>query len=158
MENEEQINISKYEYDCLKMYEKEFNDFHYVDFGLKIESGAVLPPENPYYNDGRIEMEIFNMENYSIQIEGNNYNIKNQNHFDKIKQFISDNLETLINYSKIQDRNYLNSHIYEGGFGTSIVIKYGQLIINIDGQVKGEIGDFCEQFIQQLKHIILYEG
>ncbi len=158
MNNEEQITIDKYEYECLKMYEKEFKDFYYADFGLKVSSGAVLSPENPYYNVGRVEIEIFNVEKYSIQIEGKDYNIKSQEHFDKIKQFISDNLETLINYSKIQDRNYMNSHAYEGGVGSSIEVKYGQLIINIDGQVKGEIGDFCEQFIEQLKNIILNEG
>lgn len=44
---------------------------------------------------------------------------------------------------------------YEGGSPSSIILKYGQLIINLNGQVFGEIGDLCNEIKDNIVNLIL---
>jgi len=152
------VEIDKNEYDILKKLEQEYMDFEFVDFAIKLYSGSVIPINHPNYNDDRIDIEIFGLDKYSININGQKYNINSQQLFNKIKSFVTNNLDTLIKCSKAQNNLYLNSNSYEGGNSSYIKIKYGQLIIYINGQVSGNIGNFCEQFIDIVKKLIIDEG
>ncbi|MBQ7141411.1 MAG: hypothetical protein IJO32_07925 [Bacilli bacterium] len=152
------VEIDKHEYARFKKLEQEYMDFKFVDFAIKLYSGSIIPIGHPNYNNDRIDIEIFGLEKYSININGEKYNIKNQQLFNKIKSFVSSNLDTLIKCSKAQNKLYLDTNSYEGGKSSEIKIKYGQLTIYINGQVKGNIGQFCEQFIDVVKKIIIEEG
>lgn len=159
--NSEKIYVDKFKYEILEAQEKENQQLTMADFCIKVYSGAVLPPSHPNYNYERVKIEIFSMDfikinNYSIQIDGKNYNINNQNLFNKIKKFVSDNIDVLISWSKKQTNSNLVNNAYDGGIARTIIIKYGQLIININGQVK-DIGNLCDEFINELKNLIINE-
>lgn len=158
----EKVMIDKYEYENLKMQDKENQELMFSDFAIKIYRGAVLHPSHPNYNDNRIKMEIFSadftkLNKYSIQIDGKDYNIRSQNLFNKIKQFVSNNLDILISWSKRQTNENLNNNAYEGGMGSSIQIKYGQLIVNVNGQTM-DLREMCNEFIDELKNLVINEG
>lgn len=161
-DNPEKIYVDKFKYEMLKTQEKENQQFKMADFCIKVYRGAVLHPSHPNYNDERVKIEIFSIDfitlnNYSIQIDGKNYNINSQNLFNKIKKFVRDNIDVLISWSKKQTNSNLDNNAYEGGIGRTIIIKYGQLIININGQVR-DIGNLCDEFINELKKLIINEG
>lgn len=144
------------------MTEEEYRKEEYTDFMIKLYRGAIVPPSNPNYNNYRVEIEIYSskldeIKGYKVQIEGKDYNIKSQNLLDKIKNHVSDNLDTLINCSLRQDKNNLYKNAYEGGMGKSIRIKYGQLIIFINGQVS-DIRELCDKFIDEIVSLIINEG
>lgn len=155
--NDEKISISKQEYENLKMYENEFVDFEISDFVLKITKGAVIPKTNPNYNNNRIDIKIINQEKHSIFIDGKEYAIKSIQLYNKIKKFVSDNLNVLINWSARQNKFNLDNNCYEGGVSRSIKVKYGNLIIIVNGQVS-DIGNLCDQFIEEIKQLIINEG
>lgn len=125
-----------------------------VDFGVKVYKGTV----SPINNSNNTEIEIYDENNFNIKIEGKNYNILSKQLIEKIKGFIGDNLNTLIEYSKLESNSFLDDYAYDGGVSRSIEVKWGQLLINIDGQVKGNIGSFAEKFIDYLKDLIIKEG
>lgn len=160
--NDEKVMIDKYEYEDLKKQDNEYRELMSSDFAIKVYRGAVLHPNHPNYNNNRIEMKMFSMDfttlnNYFIQIDGKEYNIKSQNLFNKIKQFVVDNLDVLISCSKSQTNKKLDENAYEGGVASSILIKYGQLVININGQTT-DLREICNQFIDELKKMIIDEG
>lgn len=160
--DEEKLYVEKKEYDFLKKQDEDFYKMKRADFVIKIYSGAVIPMSHPNYNNDRIVMEIFSfdfvkVDDYTIQIDGNNYNIKSQNLFNRIKKFVSDNLDVLISWSKHQTNYNLNNNAYEGGKSRSIQIKYGQLVINVNGQVS-DLGNLCDEFINELKTMIVEDG
>ena len=160
--NDEKIMIDKYEYENLKKQDNEYRELMSSDFAIKVYRGAVLHPNHPNYNNNRIEMKMFSIDfttlnNYFIQIDGKEYNIKSQNLFNKIKKFVVDNLDVLISCSKSQTNKNLDENAYEGGVASSILIKYGQLVININGQTMN-LREICNQFIDELKKMIIDEG
>ena len=155
--NDEKISITKQEYENLKMYENEFVDFEFSDFVLKMTKGAVIPKTNPNYNNNRIDIKIINQEKHSIFIDGQEYAIKSLQLYNKIKKFVSDNLNTLINWSVRQNKFNLDNNCYEGGISRCIKVKYGNLIIIVNGQVS-DIGNLCDQFIEEVKQLIINEG
>lgn len=133
----------------------------YTDFMIKLYRGAVISKDNPNFNNRRVEIEIYSnkldeMEYSKIQIEGKDYNIKSQNLLNKIKNFIDKNLDTIINWSLHQNKFNLDNNAYEGGIGRNIKIKYGQLIINVNGQVR-DIGELCDNFIDEIAKLIVKE-
>ncbi len=154
----ETINVSKSEYDYMKQIHDDYIKSYNYDFFVKIRKGLIVPKENPNYNNGRICIEIYDEYTYLIQIEGKNYSIKNVNTFAKIKNVVENYIEKLIYYSKLETKQYLLENAYEGGAPTGITVKYGQLIINLNGQVFGEIGDFCSQFQKEIVDLILNES
>jgi len=158
----EKVMINRYEYENLKEQDKENQELMFSDFVVKIYRGAVLHPSHPNYNDNRVKMEIFSadftkLNKYSIQIDGKDYNIRSQNLFNKIKQFVSDNLDILISWSKRQTNENLNNNAFDGGIGSSIQIKYGQLIVNVNGQTM-DLQEMCNRFIDELKNLIINDG
>lgn len=149
-----QVSISKYEYE---IYNEKMLDER-QDFYIKINKGSVLPMEHPNYNEGRISIKIYDIDNYSIKIEGQDYNIKTIELINKIKQFVNDNFEDLVNISKAEDNMFLDSKAYEGGVAKTIEIKLGQLLIKINGQVRGEVGEYVGEFIESLSSIIINDN
>lgn len=154
----ETINVRKSEYDYMKQIYTNYIKSCHCDFFVKIRAGLIVPKENPNYNIGRVCIEIYNEDTYLIQIEGKNYSIKNVNTFTKIKNVVENYMEKLIYYAKLETRQYVLENAYEGGAPTSITVKYGQLTINLNGQVFGEIGDFCSQFQKEIVDLILNES
>lgn len=151
------VILSKEEYEKLKRFEGETLKIQKCDFALIVNSGAALPTTHPNYNNGRIKIEIFDINNNNIEIDGKKYNIKTQVLFNKIKDFIRDNLNVLIDWSKKETNFYLNSNVYEDGNSKNIKVKYGQLLINVDGQITGNLGKNIDEFINCLKDLILKE-
>lgn len=139
--------------------ETEYEQDQKYDFILKLYSGVVTIKEN---GTGIIDIAIYSddfikAKKYSIKIDGKEYSIKNQNLFNKIKQFVTDNLDILISWAKKQTNYYLDSNVYEGGKARNIKVKYGQLILNINGQNR-EFGSLCDEFINEIVNIIINES
>lgn len=124
------------------------------DFSIIIDYGAVVPVGSPSYNDGRINIELYDRDDYKITIEGETYGIKSDEQYKKIKEYISINLDKLIDFSKKEDKSFLDNNVYEG-VSSFICIKYGQLLITINGAVNGVIGEFAEKFISEILEIIV---
>ena len=156
-ESSDNILISKKEYEQLKKIEDETLKIKRCDFALIVNSGSILPVLHPNYNNNRIKIEIYDIDNHSIEIDGTQYTIKTQILFNKIKSFIDENLDLLIEWSKRETNSFLDNNFYDGGKSSSIKIKYGQLFITIDGQVTGDLGKNIEEFINHLKKLILKE-
>lgn len=138
----ETINISKSEYNHMKEVYDNYCKLYNNDFFIKIKKGLILPKDHQNYYNGRIDIEIYDENTYSIQIEGKNYSINNDT-FNELKKVIEKNIEKLIFYSKMETKQFLLENSYEGGTPTSIFVKYGQLMINLNGQVFGEIDSLC---------------
>ena len=144
------------------MTDEEYRKERYSDFMIKLYKGAVIPKEAPNYNKNRVEIEIYSskldeIKESKIQIGGKDYTIKSQNLLNKIKDFVSKNLDILINWS-IQDNNFnLSNCLYECGMGSTFRIKFGQLAINVNGQVM-DIGESCDKFINEIVSLIINEG
>ncbi len=146
--NEEQITISKFEYNLLKEKEEE----QYYDFVLKIYRGAVS-----YNNKNKTKIEIFGdhfaISESNIQIDGTSYNLNNQQMFNDIVFAINQKLNTLINWSIKQTKINLDKNSYEGGVNRLITVKYGNLTIFVNGQTR-DIGNDCDEFINEIINII----
>lgn len=150
----EAINISKNEYNNMKEVYDNYYKLYNSDFYIKIKKGRILPKDNPNYNNGRIDLEIYNEDMYSIEIEGKTYQINN-NVFNEIKKVIEQYIEKMIYYAKVETKQYLLENALEGGSPGSIFVKYGQLMINLNGQVFGEIGNLCSEIIDKIISLII---
>ena len=120
--------------ELLEIYEKE----GLSDYFIKLYRGLVLPLDHPSYNDDRVEIEIYDREynengDYKIKIDGQQYKM-NQIIFDKIKTYIDENIRMLIDLSIAETTDFLRKNGYYGGISGSIRIKYGQLLVSLDGQ------------------------
>lgn len=120
------------------------------DFFLQIYNGDILFLERGY----KTIVAIKNEDDYYINFEGTKYEI-NQEILSNIKKRIEDNLDVLIKYSKMQTFDYLTENAPDGGMALSIHIKFGGLVINLNGNVVGEIGNACEGFIEMIREIVL---
>lgn len=134
----------------------------HFDFVLKIYRGGMIPKDHPNFNNHRVEIEIYGSmldeaKDSKIEIEGKSYILKSQNLLNKIKDYVRKNLEILINWSIHQNNLNLDNNSYEGGMERTIRIKYGQLIINVNGQVR-DIGDSCDKFINEIVSLIENES
>lgn len=67
-----------------------------------------------------------NLDNYNIVIDNKNYNINSQNLFNKIKEFVSDNIDALVYNAKVNDTITDESNLIK------INVKKGQLELNIE--------------------------
>jgi len=149
----ETINISKSEYNHMKEVYDNYYKLYNNDFFIKIKKGLILPKDHQNYYNGRIDIEIYDENTYSIQIEGKNYSINNDT-FNELKKVIEKNIEKLIFYSKMETKQFLLENSYEGGTPTSIFVKYGQLMINLNGQVFGEIDSLCSNIRDEIVLLI----
>ena len=141
---------------------EEYSKEDYTDFMVKLYRGAIVPINNPKFNNGRVEIEIYSNKfeeigAYKIKIEGKEYNIESQNILSKIEKHIKDNLDCLINWSINQNRTNLDENGYDGGVARTIKIKYGQLTILVNGQVR-DIGNLCDKFIDEILTLIISES
>ena len=143
----EMINVEKREYEYIKQISDNYFKLLKCDFLLKIKKGLIVPKEHPNYYNGRVDIEIYNESSYSIQIEGKNYSIDSIL-FSEIKNTIENYVEKLIYFSKLETQQYLMENAYEGGSPSSIMLKYGQLIINLNGQVFGEISGLSNEKVE----------
>lgn len=123
-----------------------------TDFGVKVYSGVVSN------NSKNIEIEIYDENNFDIKIEDKRFEVLSKQLINKIRDFIRDNLTSLIECSKRETNSYLENNAYNGGVARTITVKWGLLLINIDGQVKGNIGEFTNDFISHLKELLIKEG
>lgn len=143
------------------MNEDKYTLEQYTDFMLKLYRGAVVPKESPNFNNNRVEIEIYSslldeIRDSKININGKEYNIKSQNLLNRIKEFVTDNLDILINWSKHQNHYNLDCNAYDGGVARTIKVKYGQLTIFVNGQVR-DIGQLCDEFIENVVTLIVDE-
>ena len=150
----EMINVEKREYENIKQISDNYFKLLKCDFLLKIKKGLIVPKEHPNYYNGRVDIEIYNENSYSIQIEGKSYSIDSIL-FSEIKNIVENYVEKLIYFSKLETQQYLIENAYEGGSPSSIMLKYGQLIINLNGQVFGEISDLCNEIKDKIVNLIL---
>lgn len=123
-----------------------------TDFGVKVYSGSVSN------NSKNTEIEIYNENNFDIKIEDKRFEVLSKQLINEIRDFIRDNLTSLIECSKRETNSYLDNNAYDGGGTRNITVKWGRLLINIDGQVNGDIGEFTNDFINHLKELIIKEG
>lgn len=148
------VTLSENEYEFLKQIHDDFMHLYRNDFVLKIRRGLMLSKNNDNYLEDMVDIDICNEKSYNIQIAGKNYSIDNTV-FNEIKKIVESNLDKLILYSKLETTNYLANNSFDGGCPTFITLKYGQLTININGQVRSEIGIFCNQFKDEIISLIL---
>lgn len=124
-----------------------------TDFYLKVYSGVVS-----YNNSKNILIEIFDVNNFNINIEETKIEVISQQLYNKIKSFVRDNLNALIDCSIAETKYYLDRNMYDGGVSKNITVKWGGLLANVNGQVNGNIKTFVDDFIDHLKTLILNEG
>jgi len=149
----DKITIDKKEYEALKKYKDDSLNYDlFVDFALKLSKGAVIPSSHPNEKNG-LFIEIFNEKKCNIEIDGKEYKINDKKTFDKIKKYVTDNLNLLVNWSIRQNKFNLDNNLLEGS-NCNIKVKYGNLIINVNGSVK-DIGNLCDNFIEEIKEIII---
>lgn len=144
----EKMLIDKYEYEEFK----EYGDLLNLDFAIKIYDGGI----NTSINTGT-EISIYSYDKYNIQIDGKEHHIKSITLFNKIKKLITDNFDTLVLCSKKETKDFVSKNMLIG-CGRNITIKYGQLLININGAINGNVGNFCKEFIEEIKKLIINEG
>jgi len=121
------------------------------DFLIQIYEGDMLFPDQRGYS---VLLKIKKANDYFIDFEGTRYEI-NQDIFDNLKILVKGYLEELVKYSAMQTCEYLMENVPEGGNSLYIHIKYGSLIIKLNGNVKGEIKDFCKEFLEKVKEAIV---
>jgi len=125
----------------------EFYDFENNDFVLILDEESATPIEKKTNY-----IEILD-NNIKCVIGGNNYNI-NDNNLLRIKEYINNNINELVHFSMLETNEYLKENILFGG-GTSLYIKVGLLNLSINGSVNVEIKNFCDNFISNIKNIII---
>lgn len=157
--NDDTITITKKEYENLKNCEEDLysiEDFIAPtnDFSLKIFKGAVIPITHPNYYNNRVSIEINSLNDYKIRIEKMSYTLT-EKRYEVIKNTIEKELNKLIDIAMQEDYNYLLNYGYEGGTSSTIIVKFNGLIIRLNGQVSGNIGEFCNLFIEKIKEIII---
>jgi hypothetical protein len=116
------------------------------DFSISVNRGLVAPVNHPDYNKGRVRIDINSINNYLIQIEGTDYQLDIEK-YNKIKDYVLKEQDKLVYYSK------LDSVPYEGGLSRGIRVKINDLSIIVDGQVHGEVADYCDTFIHYIVSI-----
>lgn len=146
--NNEKVTIDKYEYEDIKQYV----DLLKEDFYIKIYDGGTSTRLNI-----DTEISIYSYDKYNILIDGKKYHIKSITLFNKIKKLINDNFDTLVLFSKIETKEFISKNMLFG-CNRNIIIRYGQLLININGAINGNVGNFCKDFIDEIKKIIINEG
>ena len=125
----------------------EFYDFENNDFVLILDEESATPIEKKTNY-----IEILD-NNIKCVIGGNNYNI-NDNNLLRIKEYINNNINELVHFSMLETNGYLKENMLFGG-GTSLYIKVGLLNLSINGSINAEIKNFCDNFISNIKNIIM---
>lgn len=149
MENNDFVKVNKDYLDLLQEEAEELNFYEAQDSDFKIIIVSSLR-----LTETDVDIKILSKDNYHIKIDGETYEL-NDNMLKEIKEFVTKDLETLIRYSLSQDKEYLkNNYLLGGTASTYIQIKYGNLIIKLEGQVVGEIKEYCNNFKEKVVDII----
>lgn len=150
MQNNEFVKVSKDYLDLLQEEAEEHNFYEAQDSDFKIIIVSSLR-----LTETDVDIKILSKDNYHIKIYGKTYELS-ENMLKEIKDFVTKNLENLIRYSLSQDKEYLkNNYLLGGTASTYIQIKYGNLIIKLEGQVIGEIKEYCNNFKDKVVDIII---
>ncbi|MBQ8234186.1 MAG: hypothetical protein IJZ36_01215 [Bacilli bacterium] len=127
-------------------YEDIFKKFNKNDFILNIQVNDL--------NEYKTYIYIYNVDDYSIIIDKENYTI-DANKMDMLKKLVNEKMNELIACSLVEDNNFIKYHGYEGGLYTNILVKYGSLIIKINASVDDKmISEFGNNFINDIVDII----
>lgn len=149
MENNDFVKVNKDYLDLLQEEAEELNFYEAQDSDFKIIIVSSLR-----LTETDVDIKILSKDNYHIKIYEKTYELSD-NMLKEIKDFVTKNLENLIRYSLSQDKEYLkNNYLLGGTASTYIQIKYGNLIIKLEGQVVGEIKEYCNNFKEKVVDII----
>lgn len=126
-----------------------------ADFAIDLFMGVRLPKNHPKYNESRTTLEIYSYDfnapsQFEVSIRGQEFNNR-QDLFVKIKSIVEENLNQLIEISKEQTNEVIMNDSVEGG-SCSITIKYGQLLIHINGQV-GNARYIANEFVTKIMNL-----
>lgn len=94
------ILVSKRNYEQLRWFETETLKIKRSGLALIVNNGTFLPVLHSDYNNNGIKIEIYDIDNHSIEIEVTKYIVKIQILFNKIKAFIAENLDLLMNVQR----------------------------------------------------------
>ncbi len=147
-ENEETVTVLKKEYEFLKKKDEESLSLKISDFALIVNNGPVV------FNDNGDIIEIYGVEHNNVVIDGVKYSIDSNDKINAIKEYITNNLNKLIEWSKIETNEFLNTYGLDGRNSLKIKVKYGQLTICLDGQISGVLRDSITEFVNKLYDII----
>ncbi len=152
MNEEKLITIDELEYKKLIRIAERDKEFQDCDFLIYISNGKILPILHPNYNDDRIFIKIKSMDDYNININGTEYKIQNAEQFYRIKELLTSNIQKLMDFS-IQENKLFNKYILNQ-IKKQLIFKIGKLIIEVDGNVQGEIADFYDCLMDQISKIV----
>lgn len=127
--------------------DNEIYDFENNDFVLILNEGPVVPIEKK-----TTYLEILD-NNIKCVLDGNNYDI-NDNSLLRIKEYINNNINELVHFSMLETSEYLKDNIIFG-VGDSLYIKVGLLNLSINASVHGDIKVFYDNFVSNIKSIIM---
>lgn len=127
--------------------DNEIYDFDNNDFVLILNEGLVVPVEKK-----TTYLEILD-NNIKCVLDGNNYNI-NENKLLIIKEYINNNINKLVHFSMLETSEFLKNNIIFGD-GNSLYIKIGLLNLSINASVNGDIKFFYNNFVSDMKNIIM---
>lgn len=145
-----EITIPEEKYNELILIESYYDIWKKSDFILNIKQGELIPSNDANYYKNRIYLEIIDLEDYSIEIEGKEYILDNQKII-KIKNYINTQISQLIKYASIpQNKIDINAK-------QKIMLKIGNVTIRLDGNTTREVKDFCTNFITEIIMIIKKE-
>lgn len=147
---EYEVIISEDKYNELKLIESYYKVWKNSEFILNIKQGELLPPNNPDYYKNRILLEIIDLEDYSIEIEGKEYELT-KDKLVEIKKYINEQVTKLIKYASTPTNKI------EGSAKQKIMVKIGNVTMRIEGNTTREIKDYCTSFINEIIKIIKTE-
>jgi len=127
------------------------DELEYYDFVLRIIEGQVVPIR---MRKNKINLEIYDDKKKKCIIDGENYEI-NSILLKKIKEYININFNKLVYYSMIETNDFLAKNELFGS-SKNIFLKIGQVTINLNGEVEGEITEYVNDFINNI--ILLIKG
>ena len=131
---------------------EEYGKINKNDFVLKIYKGSATYNSTPTIIDV-YSIDAMTLSEYNISIDGNKKSIIGNKFVERLKKIIINNLEELVKYSFVQTKEYINYNSYDGGGAWNIILKHGNLYLNIKGQIS-ENSDFCYTFIDKIIDLI----
>lgn len=145
--------MSDFDQQLLEIFETEERS----DYFIKLHRIAIVPESHPSFNEGRVEIEIFGRTfhedwKYNININGQQYKM-NQRIFDRIKTYIDEHIREFMNWSFAQTEDFFRNNGYDGGMGSSIKVKSGQVTIYVNGQCR-TYDKYVDDVIENIVKII----
>ena len=140
---------------------KWYNNLDGNRFVLKIFDCGSLTSDDSNSDQDKTEIEIisrdkFHITAHNITINGKKYNFNSIQLFNKVKELIYDNFDSMISLSRrsVDDNKFTSLTSRK----KIITLKYEDLIINIDGSIKDGREEFYKEFIDYIKKLVVNEG